>query len=376
MTQTYSLRRQACAFAVLLFCLLCTNLSAGTIYVQTNLVSSVPGLAPTTDPNLKNPWGMAFAPMSPFWVSDQATGLATLYDGAGNIVPLVVTIPSIGFPKGPTGQVFNGTSDFNLADGSPARFLFDTLDGQIRAWNFGIGTTAVNVATTPGAIYTGLATGNAGGANYLYAADNTGLVWVFDKNFNDVTFTTFAGKFVDPSAISGFNPFNIQNINGNLYVTYAMVNSMGVGQPGGFVNEFDTSGNFIKRIATMGNLFAPWGMTLAPSRFGQFSGDLLIGQFGNGQIYAYDPVTDAFLGTLNGKNGMPIVNDFLWSLDFRTGGPSANTFSLYFTAGIDNQMQGLFGEIAPAPEPGTITLLIAAASSLAGRTLWRLKRNP
>ena len=153
MKQTYSLSRLACAFAVLLLCLSCTNLSAGTIYVQTNLVSDVPGLAATTDPNLKNPWGMSFSPTSPFWISDQATGLKTLYDGAGGIVPLVVTIPTIGVPSGPTGQVFNGTTDFNLPDGMPAPFLFDTLDSQILGWNGG--TTAVNVATTPGAIYTG-----------------------------------------------------------------------------------------------------------------------------------------------------------------------------------------------------------------------------
>jgi uncharacterized protein (TIGR03118 family) len=374
MKPTYSLWRQTFVFAVLLFCLLCTNANAGTIYVQTNLVSDVPGVAATTDSNLQNPWGMSFSPTSPFWISDQRTGLTTLYDGAGDIIPLVVTIPSIGFPSGPTGQVFNGTSDFNLPDGSPARFLFDTLDSQILGWNFGVGTTAVNVATTPGAIYTGMAIGNAGGSNYLYAADNTGLVWVFDKKFNDVTFTTFAGKFVDPNALPGFNPFNIQNINGNLYVTYAKVNSMGVGQPGGFVDEFDTSGNFVKRIATMGGLYAPWGITLAPVRFGQFSNDLLIGQFGDGEILAYDPATDAFLGTVDGKNGMPIVNPFLWALNFRTGGPNTNTFSLYFTAGYNNQLDGLFGEIAPAPEPGTITLLLAAASSVGVRTLWRKKR--
>ena len=219
-----------------------------------------------------------------------------------------------------------------------------------------------------------MAIGNAGGSNYLYAADNTGLVWVFDKNFKDVTFTTFAGKFVDPNSLPGFNPFNIQNINGNLYVTYAKVNSMGVGQPGGFVDEYDTGGNFIKRIATNGALSAPWGITLAPGSFGQFSNDLLIGQFGDGQILAYDPSTDSFLGILNGLNGMPIDNPFLWALNFRTGGPNTNTFSLYFTAGYNNQMDGLFGEIATTPEPGTITLLLAAAGSVGARKLWHRMR--
>ena len=375
MTCTHTFWRQVSLAAILLLCVVCPNLSAGTIYLQTNLVSDVPGLAANTDPNLKNPWGVSFSPTSPFWVSDQATGLATLYDGAGNIIPLVVTIPSIGVPPGPTGQVFNGTTSFVLPNGSPARFLFDTLDGQLLGWNGSPRTTALNVAITTGAIYTGLALGNSGGANYLYAADNTGHINVFDTNFTNVTGTTFAGKFVDPSPVPGFNPFNIQNINGNLYVTYASVNSMGVGQPGGFVDEFDSSGNFLKRIATNGMLYAPWGITLAPSQFGGLGGDLLIGQFGDGQILAYDPTTNALLGTLDGKNGLPIVNPFLWALEFRTGGTNIKTDALYFTAGYNNQLDGLFGEIAPSPEPGTITLLFAAIGSFGARHLLRRQRQ-
>ena len=142
-----------------------------------------------------------------------------------------------------------------------------------------------------------------------------------------------------------------------------------------FVDEFDSSGNLLKRIATNGGLYAPWGITLAPSRFGGFAGDLLIGQFGDGQILAYDPTTDAFLGTLDGKNGMPIVNPFLWALEFRTGGTNVNTDALYFTAGYNNQLDGLFGEIAPAPEPGTITLLFAAIGSLGARHLLRTGKS-
>lgn len=374
MFSIHTFLRQAGLVAVLMLCALSQDLSAGTIYTQTNLVSDVPGVAAITDPNLKNPWGVSFSPTSPFWVSDQATGLATLYDGAGNIVPLVVSIPAIGVPSGPTGQVFNGTSSFNLPNGMPAAFLFDTLDGQLLGWNGNPLTTAVNVATTPGAVYTGLANGSVGSANYLYAADNTGHVNVFDTNFANVTGTTFAGKFVDPNALAGFNPFNIQNINGNLYVTYAK-NVIGVGQPGGFVDEFDSSGNFLKRIATNGALFAPWGITLAPSHFGSFGGDLLIGQFGDGQILVYDPTTDAFLGTINGKNGLPIVNPFLWALDFRTGGTHVNLDGLYFTAGYNNQADGLFGVIAPAPEPGTITLLLAAMGSFGAGHLVRRKKR-
>jgi len=362
-----SLRRGAGFCAVLLLATAPQCLSANLNYFQANLVSDVPGLAAHTDPNLKNSWGVSFSPTSPFWVSNQVSGNATLYDGAGNIVPLVVTIPSIGFPPGPTGQVFNGTTSFVLPNGSSALFLFDTLDGQLLGWNPGAGTTAVNAATTTGAIYTGLALGISGGANYLYAADNTGHINVFNTNFTNVTSTTFAGKFVDPNALPGFNPFNIQNIGGNLYVTYASVNMMGVGQPGGFVDEFDSSGNLLQRIATGGSLYAPWGITLAPTSFGHFGGDLLIGQFGDGEILVYDPSNNTFLGTVNGTNGNPIVNPFLWALEFRTGGTNVNLDALYFTAGYNNQLDGLFGKIQPVPEPGTLLLLAAGLPILVRR---------
>ena len=353
--------------AVLLLIVAPQRMSANPNYFQTNLVSDVTGLAAHTDPNLKNSWGVSFSPTSPFWVSNQGSGTATLYDGAGNVVPLVVSIPSIGFPSGPTGQVFNGTTSFSLPDGSPARFLFDSLDGQIVGWNSGVGTTAVSVVTSPGAVYTGLALANAGGSNYLYSADNTGHVNVFDTSFSNVTETTFAGKFVDPNAPPGFNPFNIQNIGGNLYVAYAAVNSMGVGLPGGFVDEFDSSGNLLRRIATGGALYAPWGITLAPANFGQFGGDLLIGQFGDGEILVYNPSNDQFLGTINGANGNPIDNPFLWALEFRTGGTNVNLNALYFTAGYNNQLDGLFGEIQPIPEPGTLLLIAAAIPMLSRR---------
>ena len=341
----FAVRRAAGLCAVLLLAVFPQCLSAATGYVQVNLVSDVPGVAMHTDPNLKNPWGVSFSATSPFWVSDQGLGLATLYDGLGNIESLVVSIPSIGMPSGPTGQAFNSTTSFNLPDGSPAVFLFDTLDGQIVGWNHGAGTTGVSVATVSGALFTGLAIDNVGSTNYLYAADNTGHIDVFDTAFNNVTNTIFAGKFVDPNGLPGFNPFNIRNISGNLYVTYAKVSAQGIGQPGGFVDEFDSSGNLLKRIATSGSLYAPWGITLAPTTFGSLGGDLLIGQFGNGVILVYDPSTDAFLGTVNGKNGQPIVNPYLWALEFRTAGPNVITNALYFTAGYNRQLDGLFGLI-------------------------------
>lgn len=374
MTCNRSTLSVAAICTILLLAVLPQGLSASTIYKQTNLVSDIPGLAVSTDPNMKNPWGVSFGATSPFWVSNQRTNTATLYDGAGNIIPLVVSTPTIGIPQGPTGQVFNATTNFVLPNGNPALFLFATLDGQILGWNGGAGTTAVNVATTPGSVFTGLANDNVGSSNYLYAASATGHINVFDGNFQDVTNTTFAGKFSDPNALPGFNPYNIQNINGNIYVTYANV-PMGVAMPGGFVDEFDSSGNLVQRIATGGSLFAPWGITLAPSGFGTFGNDLLIGQFGSGEVLAFDPVTNQFLGTVDDGSG-PIVNSGLWALKFRTGGAGTDPNTLYFTAGINGEADGLFGSIAPTPEPGTLSLMFTAFGSLGGSALiWRRKRT-
>jgi uncharacterized protein (TIGR03118 family) len=334
-------------------------------FTQANLVSDVPGLASTLDSNLNNPWGVSFAPASPFWVSDQGTGLSTLYTGAGSIVPLVVTIPA----GNPTGQVFNGGSGFALGNGQPARFIFDTLGGTIAGWNGG--TSAVQMASAPGAVFTGLALATRGGSPYLYAADSTGQIRVFNSSWKNVTSTTFAGKFVDPHPAAGFVPFNIQKVGSDLYATYARLTPMGTGLPGGYIDVFDTSGNFMKRFATGGSLFAPWGITLAPNAFGSFSKDLLVGNFGNGEILAFNPSTGAFLGTLDGTNGKPLVNSFLWSLETRTGGTGVNTDAVYFTAGINNQKDGLFGEIT-IPEPPTILQLALGLIVLMSFGLHRL----
>src|SRR5579871_5323894 len=199
-------------------------------FTQINLVSDIPGLAITTDPNLKNPWGVSFSPTSPFWVSNQGSGNATLYNGLGAITPLVVSIPgSATPPSGPTGQVFNtgGTGSFAVG-GTAATFIFSNLNGTIAGWNGGAGTTAVKEATVAGAVFTGLAQGATGGATYLYAADSKGGgISVFDSTWANVTGTTFAGKFVDPHAVSGFVPFNIQQVGSALYVTYASLTATG-----------------------------------------------------------------------------------------------------------------------------------------------------
>ncbi len=323
-------------------------LSAST-YTQTNLVSNIPGLASYTDPNLQDPWGVAYSPTSPFWISNQASNTSTLYQGDGSKVPLTVTIPGSGPNSGPTGQVFNGGSGFSLGQTGPARFIFANLNGSLDAWNGSSGMTAMVVANTPGAVYTGLALASVQTSDYLYAADSTGHIRVFDSAFHPVT---PAGNFTDPKAISGYTPFNIQAINNSLYVSYT--NTAG---NGGYVDVFNTDGTFAKRLITGGPLNGPWGMAIAPSTFGAFANDLLIGNNGNGEINAFDPTTGAFAGTLDGTNNEPIANSNLWFIGFRTGGANVDTNSLYFTAGIgESQTDGLFGAITPTPEPTTIAL--------------------
>ena len=313
-------------------------------YTQTNLVSSVTGLAANTDANLVNPWGMAFAPTGPFWTSNQATGTSTLYDGAGNKIPLTVSIPGVG---GPTGQVFNNTSGFG-----GSHFIFDTMGGTLAAWSGG--TSAVTVASTPGAVYTGLALASSGGSDYLYAADSVGgKINVFNSSFKAVS---LAGSFTDPHAMSGYTPFNIQLVGSNLFVMYAKLNPDGSSQPGGYVDEFNTNGTFISRYASGGTLNAPWGIALAPSSFGQFGGDMLIANNGDGTIDAFNPITGAFVGALDGSNGKPLQFDDLWAIDFRTGGTNVNTNALYFAEGLNNDTGGLLGELTPSPEPVSIGL--------------------
>lgn len=359
-------------------CAIFLTLSSGSLladaFLQTNLVSSVPGMAITTDANLRNPWGASFSATSPFWIANQASNTSTLYSGAGVPSALVVTIPAGGkLPTGPTGTVFNsaGTGTFPV-NGTASNFIFDTLAGTIAAWNGSAGTTAVQMASTPGAIYTGLALATSGGSPYLYAADSTGHINVFDAGWTDVTSTTFAGKFTDPNPMAGYVPFNIQTIGSNLYVTYAQL-AGAIGLPGGYIDVYDSAGNFIRRFTTGGALYAPWGLVIAPAGFSTFGNDLLVGNFGNGEILAFDPVTAAFLGTIDGTNGQPLVNDFLWALETRpNGGAGSDPNAVYFTAGINNQADGLFGKIDPIPEPATI---FGTATGVIGLLMLRFRRR-
>ena len=295
-------------------------------YFQTNLASDL-GIAPNVDPNLKNPWGMSFGLNSPFWISDQVTDVSTLYNAAGVAQPLVVSAPpSSPPPAGPTGQVFVGALGFTMTSSAQALFTFATLAGTIDAWNGGT-TAAIQFTATDGAVYTGLA--QAG--SLLYAADTrNGKIDVFNNSFQK---TTVTGTFTDPSVPAGFTPYDIQNVGGKLYVEYAKL-----GSPGGFVGVFDANGNLTQHIGDA-HLNSPWGVTLAPAAFGQFGNDLLVGNFGDGKINAFDPVTGAFLGTLSDMNGTPIVNGDLWALQFRSSQSTFDPNTLFFTAG-DKQSGG------------------------------------
>ena len=340
---------------------------------QVNLVSDLPGVARFLDPDLVNPWGMAFSATSPIWVADNGTGLATIYNGGGVKQGLVVSIPSpTGGQGAPDGQVFNP----NSSNFGGAHFLFSTEDGTIAAWSGGTAATLPVDLSPQGAVFKGLALATSGGSSYLYATDfHNNAIDVFNSGFTQVTLT---GNFTDPSLPAGFAPFNIQAWNGQLYVTYAMQDAQrhdDVPCPGcGFVDVFNTDGTFVQRLISMGALNSPWGLAWAPGNFGKFSGDLLVGNFGDGTINAYDPITGAMIGTLDGTNGMPLVNDGLWGLAFGNGAQGTSTSTLYFTAGLNDEADGLFGAIA-TPEPGTLTLLGAGFVSLIGYGWRRGKRS-
>ena len=346
-------------------------------YVVTNLVSDIPGLAANTDPNLVNPWGITASPTSPFWISNNGSGVSTLYTNSGGAVPLVVTVPAApgGTPPGsPTGIVFNGGSGFDVAGGAPARFIFATEDGTIAGWNPGANLhNAIREVAIPNAVYKGLAIGNNGSSDHLYATNfRTGGIDVFDSKFAHVN---LSGTFTDPILPAGFAPFGIQNIGNTLFVTYALQNAEkhdDVGGAGnGFVDEFDLNGNFLKRLVSNGALDSPWGLALAPNHFGQFSNDLLVGNLRDGLIHAFDPNSGALLGTLSDNQGQPIANVGLWGLFFRnTSGGSSPDSTLFFTAGIGDggptESHGLFGSIS-VPEPGSLMLLGLGVLVLGGR---------
>jgi uncharacterized protein (TIGR03118 family) len=339
----------------------------GSAYRQTNLISDVPGLAPLLDPLLVNPWGITFSGTSPFWISNNGSSTTQLVRGdvAGsplvlNPSPQTVNIPD--FPDGnPTGVVPNSTSDFQITPpggGAAAKslFIFDSLTGNIVAWNGASGTTAQKIRSKPGNVYTGLAIGSNSGGNRLYAADfKNNHIDVFDGTFTD---TTVTGNFIDATIPAGYNPFNVQNLGGSLFVTYGKVGTDGKVENGagqGFVRKFNTDGvRDLTFAINNGALDGPWGLTIAPASFGIFGGALLVGNFSdNGTINAYNPSTGAPLGTLKNEANQNIVIPQLWGLQFGNGGNGGDVNTLYFTAGIGEEDHGLFGKLNPTTAQAT-----------------------
>jgi uncharacterized protein (TIGR03118 family) len=325
-------------------------------YMQTNLVSDIAGMAPKIDPNLKNPWGIVASSSGPFWVSDNATGLSTLYNGSGTPQSLVVTIPPPTGgtpPAAPDGIVFNSTTGFTVTEGTKtgaSAFIFTTEDGTISGWSPSVDSTNAILAvdhSTSGAVYKGLALDSTAAGNFLLATNfNAGKIDVFNQNFAPAQ---LQGSFTDPNLPAGYAPFNVAIINNKVFVTYALQDSAkhdDVAGPGnGYIDVYDTNGNFLSRFASQGALNSPWGLALAPSNFGTFSNDLLVGNFGDGHITAFDPNTGAMLGQMTNASGQPIVIDGLWGLSFGNGGQSGPTNSLYFTAGPNDEADGLFGDL-------------------------------
>jgi uncharacterized protein (TIGR03118 family) len=355
-----SLARQAfpaTLFAVS-FALAAPSHADSTAYQVTKLVSDVAGTAANTDTQLKNPWGVAFNPNGFVWVADNHAGASTLYDGNGVKQSLVVTIPAAsGTGTGsPTGITFNGTNDFNVvtnappsnANPTPARFIFASEDGAITAWAPGI--TVAILKVTADASYKGIAIAGNGNANLLFAADfRGGKIDVYTTAFAP---TTVPGGFADPRLPKGYKPFNVMNIKGNLYVAYAFAEEGSdeetAGRGLGIVNVFDADGFLLKRLISHGQLNAPWGMALAPAGFGKFSNMLLVGNFGDGTIHAYDPSDGGHRGRLRDGNA-DLKLDGLWGIAFGPGVQHQPTDTMFAAAGIGDEEHGLYARIEATP---------------------------
>ena len=331
-----------------------------TAYLVHHLVSDLPGWADRVDPNLTDPWGIALSPTSPFWISNGGSGTSTLYNTTGELFPVgnqtIVRIPTGAGRSGrskPTGQIWNGTPGFELAVGRPATFIFATEGGAISAWNRNVDpTNAIVVIDDPSAIFIGIAMGVAEDGPMLYLANfRAGTIDVFDYAFQSVM---TAGGFRDPTMPAGYAPFNIQRFGKSLYVAYARQGeSKTIDVPGdgnGFVSVFDLEGNFRRRLISNGVLNSPWGMAVAPAFFGDYSNTLLVGNFGDGRINAFDLATGTHVGTLQYKDGTPIGLEGLWGLTFGNGGSGGNANTLYFTAGVSGggakEDHGVFGSVS------------------------------
>lgn len=341
-------------------------------YRQVNLVSDLPTGARFQDPNLVNSWGLAHSATGPWMVADNGSGNATAYRGNGTAFPsagsprVIAIPPPMGGtpPAAPTGIVFNRGNGaqpnaFVITEGAqsgPSIFLFATEDGTISGWNPTVDPTNAILKVDrsmvgQGAVYKGLAFGRSGSSNFIYATNfRSGTVEMFDGQFDLVQ------SFTDPMLAADcplpdqcFAPFGIQAINGNLFVSFALQkpdkHDDEAGAGNGFVDVFDTQGNLLRRFASHGSLNSPWGLVVAPDDFGQFSNDLLVGNFGDGRINAFDLATGAFQGQLADQNGNPITINGLWGLAFGNDGLAGGSDELFFASGLNDEMNGLFGKI-------------------------------
>ena len=345
-------------------------------YIQHNLTADQPGVADVTDPDLVNPWAIAESASSPFWISDYGTGLAKLYTSSGSVISaLKVTIPpgaASGKKIAPvTGQISNSTTQvFTLANGKPASFIFSTEDGTISAWNTGTAAVMEVDNSSKNAVYKGLTLGGTSAAPQIYVPNfYAGTIEVYDGNFAPVTLP--AGAFTDSQIPAGFAPFNVQNLGGKLYVTYAKQGATKVfdvaGAGNGYVDVFDMNGAMLQRLAAGGALNSPWGLAIAPANFGTFAGDLLVGNFGNGRINVFDPATGNALGSLQDPNGVAITISGLWALQVGNGKSGGDSNAVYFTAGPSAQQHGLFGSLQAGPVlPASGTPVLNGADFQAG----------
>ncbi|HYW44952.1 MAG TPA: TIGR03118 family protein [Bryobacteraceae bacterium] len=339
-----------------------TSVTAGAqnAFVQHNLVSDIAGLGDHTDKKLTNAWGLVHSSGSPWWVNANGSGFSLVYDGTGAGVPAAspIAVP-VAVPAGdqnpatPTGIVFNGTQDFQIAPSKPAAFIFVTEDGTISGWNSGAngGQAVMEVNKSDSAVYKGVGIGQIGATNVIYAANfRQGTVDTFDGNFKPVTLSGTA--FQDPNLPAGFAPFNVTSINGAVYVTFAKQDGQKHDDvPGhglGYIDKFTPDGTLIVRFEHGPWMNAPWGLAVAPGNFGDLSSRVLTANFGSGQIAAFDATSGQFVGMLRGKR-KPITIDGLWGLDFGNDGSAGPSNALFFTAGIQDESHGLFGTLTPIP---------------------------
>lgn len=358
--------------AMVVGALACMALPAAALdFNAVNLVSDDPlAHAQITDPGLVNAWGVAYGPTSPFWVSSNGAGTSPLYrvDPATQATTkqaLTVAIPGAG---NVTGQVFNPTAAAGNFNGD--LFLFVSEDGTVSGWRPSLGATAEVLATAAADnVYKGAAFGSIAGSSYLYAANFRG--GTIDVIKGSAAAPDLPGRFVDPGLPAGYAPFNVQNLDNSLYVAYAVQDAARedevAGAGLGLVDRFDLSGNFLGRVATGGSLNAPWGLALAPASFGAWAGALLVGDFGDGRINAFDATTHSFLGQVTGADGTPLSIDGLWALTPGNDGAAGSSDLLYFSAGPDDETHGLFGVLMAVPEPATYALLALGLVLVAAR---------